>query len=219
MKFYRLKARRCGFTLIELITVVTIIVLLFSLVVGGFTFADRFSKRSKSEVTIKAVRSALENYKEDFGGYPEVALPDTSIEIAQKVYIVGGGACLYQAMSGDGIDQIKGATGGGVPESDGNLDDNETKNVKMADMPNELWAKTDGLYYIIDGFGHPLRYIKSAPTQSAIPGGAPPDATTVNQGTYDIWSYADDEENLTATSLDSLTGSIQAASKKWIRNW
>ena len=95
-----------------------------------------------------------------------------TIEIAQKVYIVGGGACLYQAMSGDGTDQIDGATGAGVPESDGNLDDNEAKNVKLADMPKELWANTGGFYYIMDGFGHPLRYVKSAATHKARQSGA-----------------------------------------------
>lgn len=219
MKSHMSKVRRDAFTLIELITVVTIIALLFSLVVGGFTFADRFSKRSKTEVTIKAVRSGLERYQEDFGGYPAPQTPDSTIEIAKKIYIVGGAACLYQALSGDGFDQILGATGQGTPESDGNLDDYEAKNVKLTDMPNELWAKTEGTYYIIDGFGHPIRYIKSAPTQSATPGGPPPEATTINIGTYDIWSYAEDEDNLTATSLQSRDGNVRTASLKWYKNW
>ena len=115
MKPHLSKVRRDAFTLIELITVVTIIALLFSLVVGGFTFADRFSKRSKTEVTIKAVRSGLERYQEDFGGYPAPLNVDSTSEIAKKIYIVGGAACLYQAMSGDGFDQIEGAQVWGRP--------------------------------------------------------------------------------------------------------
>ena len=219
MKSHLPKARRDAFTLIELITVVTIIALLFSLVVGGFTFADRFSKRSKTEVTKKAISSGLENYSNEFGGYPEPVSSGATTTIAKKDYIVGGAACLYQAMSGDGFNQIKDATGKGGPASDGNLDDFEAKNVMLKDMPKELWAKTDSFYYIIDGFGHPFRYIKAAPTQGATPSQPPPAATTINRGTYDIWSYAEDEKNLKASSLESLTGSVQTASRKWIKNW
>ncbi len=225
MKSHLPKARRDAFTLIELITVVTIIALLFSLVVGGFTFADRFSKRSKTEVTKKAISSGLENYSNEFGGYPEPVSSGATTAIAKKVYIVGGATCLYQAMSGDGANMIgvRGSKGIlkplGTTPSDGNLDDSEAKNVMLKDMPKELWAKTDSFYYIIDGFGHPFRYIKSAPTQGATPSLPPPAATTINRGTYDIWSYAEDEKNLTANSLQSLTGSVQTASRKWIKNW
>lgn len=211
--------KRGAFTLIELITVITIIALLFSLVVGGFTYADRYSKRSKTEVTIKAVRSGLENYKEEFGSYPRPKSEDVTVEIANKLYIVGGAACLYQALSGDGFDQISGATGQGTSNSDGNLDDYENKNVMLKDMPRELWATSGSYYFIIDGFGHPIRYIKAAATVSQTPGGTPPQRTTVNVGTYDIWSYSEDEDNLTATSLESVQGSIQQASRKWIKNW
>lgn len=209
------QSRRQAFTLIELITVVTIIALLFSLVVGGFTYADRFSKRSKTEVTIKAVRSALENYKEEFGGYPAALDPETPVEIAKKSYIAGSAACLYQALSGDGFNQIQGAKGMGAPESDGNLDDFETKNVMLKDMPSELWINNGGLYYIIDGFGHPIQYTKAVSTVASTPGGAPPEPVTMNKSTYDIWSYAEDEENLTMKSIDS----TPAVSAKWIKNW
>ncbi len=211
--------KREAFTLIELITVITIIALLFSLVVGGFTYADRYSKRSKTEITIKAVRSGLENYKEEFGSYPMPNSPDSIVEIANKAYIVGGAACLYQALSGDGFDQIQGAQGRGTSNSDGNIDDYEAKNVMLKDLPRELWAKSGDYYFIIDGFGHPIRYIKAAPTQAAIPGQAAPARTTINQGTYDIWSYSEDEENLTASSLEAIEGSVQQASRKWIKNW
>jgi hypothetical protein len=61
--------------------------------------------------------------------------------------------------------------------------------------------------------------VKAAPTAAQTPGAAPPERTTVNVGTYDIWSYSEDEENLTATSLESIEGSVQEASRKWIKNW
>ncbi len=215
-----LRAHRAAFTLIELITVVSVIIILFALVVGGYTFADRSSKRSRTEVVIRATRSALEGYKEKFGSYPAATNPDATVAIADKSYIVGGGACLYQAMSGDGFDQILNATGESTPESNGELDDNEAKNLILTDMPKELWAKTDGYYYMVDGFGHPIRYVKAAPTLSPIPGQPAPDPTTINRGTYDIWSYGEDTENILASSLDASNG--PAGSRidvKWIKNW
>lgn len=213
-------ARRAGFTLIELITVVSVIVILFALVVGGYTYADRSSKRSRTEVVIRAVRSGLENYKEKFGSYPKAANGDTTVAIGDKSYIAGGGACLYQAMSGDGFDQIEGATGQGVPESDGQLDLNEAPNVMLADMPREMWTKVDTLYFMTDGFGHPLRYIRAAPLVAPTPGDPPPDPLTVNRGTYDIWSYGEDEDHLTSTGLEATSGGgTTRIDIKWIKNW
>jgi prepilin-type N-terminal cleavage/methylation domain-containing protein len=220
MKIQKRPVRRNGFTLVELITVVSVIVILFGLVAGGYSYADRSAKRSRTEITIKAARSGLETYKEKFGAYPLAANPDTSVAVADKSYVAGGGACLYQALTGDGFDQIDGATGEGAPTSDGNLDDNETANVVMVDMPRELWVSLDGLYFMADGFGHPLRYIKSAPTVAATPGQQPPEPTTINIGTYDIWSYGEDAENITATSLQAAdSGSGNRMDAKWIKNW
>ncbi len=219
MKIQQKNQTQNAFTLVELVTVITIIALLFSLVVGSFTYADRYSKRAKTEVTIKAVRSGLENYMTEFGSYPLPKSADSTIEIANKLYVVGGAACLYQALSGDGFDQIDGATGQGTSNSDGNLDDYENKNVMLKDMPRELWSINGDYYYMIDGFGHPLRYIKAAATVASVPGQAAPSRTTVNLGTYDIWSYAEDEDNLTANSMESIEGSIQEASRRWIKNW
>ena len=73
---------------------------------------------------------------------------------------------------------------------------------------------------MVDGFGHPIRYTKSSPTISFTPGQAPPDPVTINRGTYDMWSYGEDAENITATSLDaSEDGPVKTASLKWIKNW
>ena len=221
MKIHHLRqVRREAFTLIELITVITVIIILFAMVVGGFTFADRSSKRSRTEVVIKAARSGLEVYREKFGSYPDVATPDTTVAIAKKSYISAGGTCLYQALSGDGFDQIKNATGESIPASDGAVDVNEAKNITLENMPKEMTAKNGNTYYLVDGFGHPLRYIKAAPVVSPTPGQPPPDATTVNKGTYDIWSYGEDEENITANSLQAAAGSGSSRMDvKWIKNW
>lgn len=220
MKVSIRKTSQSGFTLIELITVVSIIALLFSLVVGGFSYADRYSKRQKTEVTIKAVRSALENYSQEFGGYPDAKNPSATIQITNKSYVVGGAACLYQAMSGDGTDAINGVNSLGVPNSDGELDLNESKNVMLKDMPKELWTKNGQVYFMVDGFGHPIRYVKASPVamQGASAGSAQP--RTINLSTYDIWALNEDTENAARDSIEiSQSAVLNTASQVWTKNW
>jgi type II secretory pathway pseudopilin PulG len=215
------RSRSAGFTLVELITVVSVIVLLFALVAGAYTYADKSSKRNRTEVSIRVIRSALENYREKFGAYPQPSNPSEAVAIADKSYIAGGAACLYQALSGDGFNQIEGADGLGNPSSDGQVDVNEAANITLTDMPKELWTHNNSsLYYMVDGFGHPIRYIKAAPTQSPIPGQPPPQAVTINLTTYDIWSYGEDTENITSTGIDTQNDTTLASeSSKWIKNW
>jgi prepilin-type N-terminal cleavage/methylation domain-containing protein len=219
MKAPSLTPRRAGFTLIELLVVVTIIALLFAMVVGGFSFADRFSKTSSTERTIKAIGIGLENYKRDFGEYPEPASPNDTTSIANKSYVVSGAAMLYQALSGDGHDQILlRQAPRSLPTSDGNIDEDESGSVKFANMPKELWTNQDNRYYMVDGFGKPYQYVKAASVDPTRPDIAPP-VITINS-TYDLWSYGADEENITARSIETTTDeSLKDATSKWIKNW
>ena len=59
-----------GFTLVELILVAAIIVFLASLTVSGLRYYDEKTKFSRTEVLIKSIESALEEYKRDNGSYP-----------------------------------------------------------------------------------------------------------------------------------------------------
>jgi prepilin-type N-terminal cleavage/methylation domain-containing protein len=220
MKTPRLNSARAAFTLIELLIVVTIIALLFALTVGGFSYAQRSAARSKTAATIKAVQSALERYNTEFGEYPEPANPGDTISLRDKTYTVAGAAMLYQAMSGDGFDAIKitaPPANAGPSQSDGNIDPNEAKNIMLTDMPKEVWRIQDGRYFMIDGFGNPLQYIRAAPQN--LTGAAAVSPTTINTN-YDIWSYGEDEDNTMATSLETNAGGpLKQASEKWIKNW
>lgn len=220
MKTPKLNSARAAFTLIELLIVVTIIALLFALTIGGFSYAQRAAARSKTAATLKAVQSALERYNTEFGEYPEPNNPGDTISIRDKTYGVAGAAMLYQAMSGDGYDAIKVAVApanAGPPQSDGNIDPNEAKNIMLTDMPKEVWRVQDGRYFMIDGFGNPLQYIRAAPQNLTGTGSAAP--TTINTH-YDLWSYSEDEDNTMATSLETNSGGpLKQASEKWIKNW
>ncbi len=59
-----------AFTLIELMAVITIIVILAALVVGGLSFVTDRQAKEKARVQIALLSKALEDYKADNGEYP-----------------------------------------------------------------------------------------------------------------------------------------------------
>jgi general secretion pathway protein G len=59
-----------AFTLIELMAVITIIVILAGLVIGGMGFVSERQAKEKAKVQMALLSKALEEYKLDFGTYP-----------------------------------------------------------------------------------------------------------------------------------------------------
>ncbi len=59
-----------GFTLIELMSVIIIIVILAGMVIGGLGYVNEKQARSKAQVQIGLLSKALEEYKLDRGEYP-----------------------------------------------------------------------------------------------------------------------------------------------------
>lgn len=215
MKSHFRKTARAGFTVVELLVVITIIALLFALTVGGFTYAQNSAARSRTTVAMNAMKSALERYRNEFGEYPAPQNPADTIDVQGKTYEVGGATMLYQALSGDGYDNIviaQAPSSAGQSNSNGSLEEEESKNVMLTDMPKEMYINQNGRYFMADGFGRPFQYVKAAGT-----GESP---VTVNTSSYDIWSYGEDTENTGARSIETLTpGPIKDASLKWVKNW
>ncbi|WP_395739231.1 type II secretion system protein [Prosthecobacter sp.] len=235
-------ARSRAFTLVEMLIVVAIISMLAALTMGGYTYAMRSSKRRVTTGTFETIKLALERYNTEFAEFPQPASSNQMVQFppGTAAYDTSGAACLYQALSGDGYDQIKGvtsassSTGGGSGGSDGTSDGKvegtaEIKNKMFADMPQTIFTRKGSTYVLIDGFGHPFQYVKAAaPATTAGSGaagsssgsssgsGATATATTINS-TYDLWSYSEDEVNTTKKSIDTLTDST--ISIKWIKNW
>lgn len=201
-----------GFTLAEMLIVVTIIGLLAALTLQGYTYAMRSSKRRVTEASITAIQSSLERYMDKFGEYPEPASLDETLEVMPgRTYNVSGSRCLYQALRGDGYDAILGGENGGAenPASDGNFQDDEIEAVMFQDMPPTMWRVVSGSYIVIDGFSMPFQYVKA----TSDPAG---DTVTINP-TYDLWSYAEDETNTSSRSID--TRDSPQLGRKWIKNW
>jgi type II secretory pathway pseudopilin PulG len=70
------KNKRKAFTIVELLTVMSIIVILFGLLVPSLNMVRRYSKRVKQNAQFHSIAAALEMYKNDFDDYPESKATD-----------------------------------------------------------------------------------------------------------------------------------------------
>ena len=62
--------RPAGFTLVELLTVVAIIMILAALTIAALSYFNRKSAEDKCRVQVKLIERALEEYKLDNGAFP-----------------------------------------------------------------------------------------------------------------------------------------------------
>jgi general secretion pathway protein G len=67
--------RRFGFTLVELLAVITIVTMLAALVVGGASFAMRKASVARCYAQMEVIKNALSDYRLDKGRYPTDANP------------------------------------------------------------------------------------------------------------------------------------------------
>ena len=84
-----------GFTLIELMAVITIIVILAGLVVGGMGFVNERQAKERAKVQLALIAKALEEYKLDMGTYPPTG--DSASGLTNT-------AALWQALFYEGYD-------------------------------------------------------------------------------------------------------------------
>ncbi len=91
-----------AFTLIELMAVITIIVILAGLVVGGLGYVNEKQAREKAKVQIALLSKAIEEYKIDMGAYPgtTTAFGGTAATAASG----DASQVLYQALFKEGFD-------------------------------------------------------------------------------------------------------------------
>lgn len=212
------RRRRPAFTLIELLVVIAIIAILAALTMGTFSSSSVASSRNRTMAALSAITAGLEQYKEKFGEYPEPANPTLmgSGAGAAGSMRVGGALMLYQAITGDGNDQIRLASGAATMASDGKVDDVERPNSIRGDLPKNMILNTANGYMLIDGFGRPFQYEKGTVTD---PMGTIPNPNAVNT-TYDLWSIAQLEPGrMAGDPYSGATKRNAAATSAWIKNW
>lgn len=137
-----------GFSLMELVVVVAIIVLLAGLTMAGMSFINEKNAREKAKIQVKLVENALENYFNDNRSYPPSSDPEGE----------RGDEVLYKYLYYDGFEA---RDSGGVvylPEAD--PENNE--------KAGQAWMKGKGaLARIVDPWGNPYRY-RSGDSPSAV---------------------------------------------------
>lgn len=178
-----------GFTLIEMLAVITIIVILAGMVVGGMGFVNQRQASEKAKTQIALLSKALEDYKLDNGAYP----PTVSGDGTKNTDI------LFNALYWDTDDDGQAAVDG-----QGNrLDEDQPTYLNELDPLTNKQGWTSGTpgprTKIMDPWGQEYRY-RSAFNQS---GGA--NETTQNPD-FDIWSAGKDGASYPDTPDDKRNG-------------
>jgi prepilin-type N-terminal cleavage/methylation domain-containing protein len=195
--------RRCsGFTLVELLTVITIIAILTGLVLGLAGYAHRKAASSRAETEIAGLSVACESYKADNGIYPRLSgtTEPTTSALSDGLAAIRGGVVtsgnndptaaayasaslyLYKELSGD-------------KNADRAVDSGQKNYFDF--KPNMLLPAGGAgpVTAIIDPFGYSYGYSTANQVKSA--DGYNP--------TFDLWSTAGNK-----------TASDQP---KWLKNW
>lgn len=147
--------KRSGFTLVELLTVITIIVVLAGLTMGTMGFVQRKAAVDKARGQLALLENALERYHADIGVYPEAA-PDGKDSRS--------GMILYYVLFGDGIgaDGIRGTEDDGQPDSE--PDEGATVYLSQLGPSMNSMQLLEGVRgeapkRIVDPFGNPWIYV------------------------------------------------------------
>lgn len=198
--FRNSKAR--GAALSVLIVAVAVIVLLASLGLGAWKFANKSTQQIRDVELHGKVLFSLEAYKTALNHYPTPAHPEETVVINGVTFPSGGAAMLYQVVSGDGNDQILESASAPVA-SDGDPANDDPVKVYSTLLPADR-IQINGRWLLVDSFGHPVQYQK----------GGDPDA--LNQ-TYDAWFFGGDVSNVNRRDVASKKDPSVISS--WIRNF
>ncbi len=206
----KLYPTRIGLAFLDALAIILAIGLLVLVFFSGGSQIEVIpAKKRVTHSTIIAIESALERYYEKHGEYPSPVNPDEIIEITPgNFYRVGAAKCLYQATRGDGVDAVKAAEPPvDVPAaSNGTFESGELAQVIFKDMPQSMWRELNGHFFLVDGYGRPIQYVRADPA-----------AKNTRNTTFDLWSFGEDDAHPQATSLETVQNPSVGA--KWIKNW
>jgi prepilin-type N-terminal cleavage/methylation domain-containing protein len=194
-----------GFTLVELLIVISLVALLAGLSVVAIRGIQTQANRSKTQAHMAAIKTGLEKYNTDYGVYPR---PSESVEsqsttVAGQNVNVGGAVALYQALGSDGDDAIEGGSSGSQGRAGSNGSNPYWSDVNPESNIQKVVKNEGSTYYLVDAWSYPFQY-KVAPQRRRGESISSADKQKYkNVGSYDLWSYAAQIENVDA----------------WITNW
>ena len=186
-----------AFTLIELMAVITIIVILAGLVVGGMGYVSEKQATSKAKVQIQLLSKALEDYKLDMGTYPSTG----NVATASSPNGTGTSAVsLYQALFYEGYDYAKQGSPAAWPTTKAtkiylsDLDPTSTKQ-GWVDTVTGANVAPPASTTVKDPWGNQYCYRTAKTLAGAV------NAATINPD-FDLWSMGKDGKTLTGTLSD-----------------
>ena len=160
---YRSFREAAGFTSIELIVVIGIILVLAGLVLALSGYVHNQGARSRAEAEMAAISAALENYKADNGMYVTTTTLDAKTIGNNLSSYAGPSLTLYEGLTGD-LDHDRSPDTG--------------KSSYIVFKPDQLSPASGNVTYIKDPFGNSYGY------STANAG----DATRGYNPTFDLWS-------------------------------
>jgi prepilin-type N-terminal cleavage/methylation domain-containing protein len=201
-----------GFTLIEMITVVAIIIVLAGLVISVSGYVNQKANRTKADGEMRTIYSALDSYKADNGIFPKTEDTDkldprVDVIPTSSKYLKANIA-MYSSVSGD-FEPTEAPDG--KPEK-GNKSYYQFTPSQL-NFVKDASGGVAAVRYVSDPWGNPYGYSTAANELESEyrdevkknPLAARPTELEGYNHTYDLWSTSG------ATTL--------AQKAKWIRNW
>ncbi|MEG0427622.1 MAG: prepilin-type N-terminal cleavage/methylation domain-containing protein [Akkermansia sp.] len=169
---------RQGFTLVEILAVMIIIVILMTFVIGAFSWVETSRREKAASLFVERISTGLQSYKADNGEFPD---GDGGFDSSNAVYQV-----LFGDFNDDGIvDKDKKGTRNTIYV--------EELNPEQQKGSEALVSKVKGKFCLLDPWGEPYRYrigFEQINTDGKLGKGQNPD--------FDFWSLGKDSKgNLT----------------------
>lgn len=167
---HRFRVHAKGFTLIEILTVVFIVVLLLAITIGAFGWVETRKREESTKIIIKRIATELESYYADEGTYPDGNGNEASTN------------ALYSVLFGDYENSGAPGENNGVRNT---VYYGELNPKQQGKAP--LVTKIKNKYIIVDAWGAPLRYslgFQEKDTKGGYGTGMNP--------SYDLWSMGAD---------------------------
>lgn len=155
---------QAGFTLVELLTVMAIVMILAGLTVGGLSYFNRKIAEDKTRLQLKLISNGLEAYHSDYGEYP-LAGDNSGKNQSNELYL-----SLFYDTDDDGQAYD---------------DPEETQEIYVPEMDpsstSQGWISGSGMNVkLIDGFGNEFRYRRMS------------NPAAMRNPDFDLWSVGAD---------------------------